>query len=165
MNEARHMQVNCSKCSRPITLTDVIELFEGHLAHVDCKRAQGLTPEERAVLFVFCSSHPVAHCLPCGQDYRFTELAADILGGGRTNLCPRCRRDLTESVRAHVFSCVQLPSELRQRAQNVRDAAQILIKRSQERSDSSDVLIREAEVNLAESQRALRAAMARRQTS
>ena len=157
------MQVNCSKCSQPIALTDVIELFEGHLAHVDCKRAQGLTPEERAVLFVFCSSHPVAHCLPCGQHYRFTELAADILGGGRTNLCPRCRRDLTESVRAHVFSCVTLPSELRQRAQHVRDAAQILIKRSQELSDRSDVLIRDAEAHLLESQRALRAAMARRE--
>ena len=159
------MQVNCSKCSRPIVLTDVIEVLAGHLAHLDCKRAQGLTPEERSVLFVFCSSHPVAHCLPCAQRYRFTELAADILGGGRTNLCPRCRRDLTESVRAHVFSCVQLPSELRQRAQNVRDAAQILIKRSQELSDRSDVLIREAEAHLLERQRALRAAMARRQTS
>lgn len=157
------MQVNCSKCSRPIALTDVIELFEGHPAHVDCKRAQGLTPEERTVLFVFCSSHPVAHCLPCGQHYRFTELAADILGGGRTNLCPRCRRDLTEGVRAHVFSCVLLPSELRQRTQHVRDAAQILIKRSQGLYDRSDGLIREAEAHLLESQRALRAAMARRQ--
>lgn len=159
------MQVNCSKCSRPIAVTDVIELFEGHLAHVDCKRTQGLTPEERSVLFAFCSSHPVARCLPCAQYYRFTELAADILGGGRTNLCPRCRRDLTEGVRAHVFSCVTLPSELKQRAQNVRDAAQILIKRSQELSDSSRVLIREAEAHLLERQRALRAAMARRLTS
>jgi hypothetical protein len=159
------MQVNCSKCSRPIALTDVIELLDGHLAHLDCKRAQGLTPEERSVLFVFCSSHPVAHCLPCAQRYRFTELAADVLGGGRTNLCPRCRRDLTESVRAHVFSCLTLPSEIRERTQNVRDAAQILIKRSQELSDRSHVLIREAEANLAERQRALRAAMARRQRS
>src|SRR5262245_56289586 len=157
------MQVNCSKCSRPITLTDVIELFEGHLAHVDCKRAQGLTPEERAVLFVFCSSHPVARCLPCGLHDRFTELGADMLGGGVTNLCPRCRRDITEGVSAHVFSCVLLPCELRQRAQNVRDAAQIFIKRSQELSDRSDVLIREAEAHLLEQQRALRAAMARRQ--
>jgi hypothetical protein len=128
-----------------------------------CKRAQGLTPEERSVLFVFCSSHSVAHCLPCGQHYRFAELAADTLGGGRTNLCPRCRRDLTESVRAHLFSCVLLPSELRQRTQNVRDAAQLLIKHSRELSDRSDVLIREAEAHLLESQPALRAAMARRQ--
>lgn len=159
------MQVNCSKCSRPIAVTDVIELLGGRLAHVDCKRTQSLTPEERSVLFVFCSSHPVAHCLPCAQRYRFTELAADILGGGRTNLCPRCRRDLTENIRAHVYSCVTLPSELRQRTQDVRDAAQILIKRSKELSDSSDVLIRKAEAHLLESQRALRAAMAKRQTS
>jgi hypothetical protein len=45
----------------------------------------------------------------------------------------------------------------------VRDAAQILIKRSQGLYDRSDGLIREAEAHLLESQRALRAAMARRQ--
>jgi hypothetical protein len=58
-----------------------------------------------------------------------------------------------------------LPSEIRERTQNVRDAAQTLIKRSQELSDRSHVLIREAEANLAERQRGLRAAMARKQRS
>jgi hypothetical protein len=55
-----------------------------------------------------------------------------------------------------------LPSELRQKTQDVRDAAQRLIKRSQEAIDKSDVLVREAEAHLLERQQALRAAMARR---
>jgi hypothetical protein len=51
---------------------------------------------------------------------------------------------------------------MKQRAQEVRDAAQLLIKRSQELSDQSDVLIREAEALLFERQQALRIAMSRR---
>ena len=158
------MQVRCSKCSRPLAVTDVIESSKGRLAHLDCARARALTPEERALLFVYCFDHAVAQCLACGLGFRMTELASD-LGGGRTNLCPRCRTDLTESVRGHLYRCAQLPSETRQRAQEVRDAAQVLIKRSQELSDQSDVLIREAEAHLFERQQALRAAMARRTAS
>jgi hypothetical protein len=58
-----------------------------------------------------------------------------------------------------------LPSAIKQRAREVREAAQILTKRSQELSDRSDVLIREAETRLFESQRALRRAMSRSKTS
>jgi hypothetical protein len=43
----------------------------------------------------------------------------------------------------------------------VRDAAQILVKRSRELADRADVLIREAEVHLVVSQQTLRAAMAK----
>ena len=78
------------------------------------------------------------------------------------NLCPRCRTDLTQSARGHLFSCVTLPSEIRQKTQEVRDAAQHLIKKTREAIDRSDVLIREAEAHLFERQQALRAAMARR---
>jgi hypothetical protein len=120
-----------------------------------------LTPEERALLFVYCSNHLVARCHSCGLAFHMTELAADPLGG-RTNLCPRCRKDLTESIRGHFYSCVTLPSEMKQRTQEVRDAAQLLIKRSQELADQSDVLIREAEALLFERQQALRIAMSRR---
>ena len=77
-------------------------------------------------------------------------------------MCPRCRTDLTESVRGHLFSCVGLPAEIRQKTQAVRDAAQHLIKQAREAIDRSDVLIRQAEAHLFESQRALRAAMTRR---
>jgi len=89
------------------------------------------------------------------------ELAADPLGS-RTNMCPQCRRDLTESVRGHLYGCVVLPSDIRQRTHEVRDAAEILIKRSQDLNDRSHVLIREAEAQLFERQQALRAAMTRR---
>ena len=157
------MQVNCTKCGRPITLTDVIESSAGRLSHLDCARAQGLTPEERALLFVYCSDHDVAKCLPCGLEFPMMKLAADPLGG-RTNLCPRCRTDLTESVRAHLFSCPTLPAEIRRRTQEVREAAQVLVKRSRQRVDKSDALIREAEAHLLERQQALHRVMANRLT-
>jgi hypothetical protein len=159
------MQVNCTKCSKPIALTDIIESNNGHLSHVDCKRPQSLTPEERALVFVYCSGHVVARCPACDISSRYNELAADILAGGRTNMCPRCRRDLTEAVRAHLFRCAMLPSEIRLRAQAVREAAQHLVKESQQLRDASDVLMGEAEAMLFKMQRALREAMSRRTAS
>src|SRR4029453_17465535 len=158
----RHMQVQCTKCSEPIALSDVIESTNGHLSHIDCKRPHVLTPEERALVFVYCSGHVVARCPACDISCRYTELASDILGGNRTNMCPRCRQDLTEAVRAHLFRCAMLPSEVRLRAQAVREAAQRLGKCAQELRDKADVLIREAEAKLFESRQALRAAMSKR---
>src|SRR2546428_3641548 len=52
------------------------------------------------------------------------ELAADPLGG-RTNICPRCRKDLTENVRTHLYGCAKLPAEVRLRAQALREAAHL----------------------------------------
>lgn len=155
------MQVNCAKCGRLIALAHVIESSAGRLSHLDCARAEGLTPEERALLFRYCSDHVVTKCMPCGHEFRMMQLAADPLGG-RTNLCPRCRTDLTASVRAHLFACAVLPEEIRLRTQEVRDAARILVKRSQEVVVRSVVPIREAEAHLFERQGALRAAMAKR---
>ena len=57
-----------------------------------------------------------------------------------------------------------LPDEIRHRTWEVRDAAQVMIKRSQELADRSDVLIRDAETHLFERQQALRRAMANRLT-
>src|SRR5215475_11883566 len=156
------MQVNCAKCSQPIALTDIIEANNGHLSHIDCKRPKVLTPEERALVFFYCSGHVVARCPACDISYRYTELAADILGGSRTNLCPRCRQDLTQAVRSHLFRCAMLPLEVRSRAVALRAAAQDLVKQSQQARDRSDILIREAEAALFEAQRALRAAMSQR---
>ena len=157
------MHVNCTKCCRPIALTDVIESSAGRLSHLDCARAHGLTPEERALLFVYCSDHAVAKCVPCGLEFPMMKLAADPLGP-RTNLCPRCRTDLTEGVRAHLFTCPTLPDEVRRHAREVREAAQVLVKRSKELIDTSDVRIREAEARLLAGQQALRKAMANRLT-
>jgi len=158
------MQVKCSKCSEPIALSDVIESSDGRLSHIDCARPRMLTAEERALLFVYCSGHASAYCLDCDLRFRMTELAADALGN-RTNLCPRCRKDLTQSARGHVYICAMLPAEVRLKAQAVREAAQNLVKESQQLRDRCDVLIREAEAALFERQRALREVMARRTAS
>jgi len=155
------VQVQCGKCSRPIGITDIVQSSNGQLSHVDCTRPNVLSPEERALLFVYCSAHIVAYCPACDLRLPFGELAADPLGG-RTNLCPRCRRDLTETVRAHLFNCVTLPTDIRQRTREVREAAQKLIKRSQQAMDRADALLREAEADLFERQQALRGAMTRR---
>jgi len=119
------MQVKCSKCSEPIALSDIIESSDRYLSHVDCKRPQTLTPEERSLLAVYCSAHAAAYCLGCDRRFRLSELAADMLGG-RSNLCPKCHKDLTASARAHLFSCAMLPSEVRLRAREVREAARVL---------------------------------------
>src|SRR5262249_17062454 len=156
------MQVRCSKCSQDIALTDIIEAHNGHLAHVDCKRPKVLTPEERALVFVYCSAHVVARCPACDVNYRYTELAADMVGGSRTNMCPRCHQDLTEAIRAHLFRCSMLPPEVQLRARAVREAAHRLVKESQELRDKADVLIREAEAALFEARKALHAAMSKR---
>ena len=121
-----------------------------------------MTPEERALVFVYCSGHVVARCPACDTSFRYTELAVDILGGSRTNMCPRCRRELTEAVRAHLFRCAMLPSEIRLRVQAMRDAAQRLVKEPQQLGELSDVLIPEAENALFEKQRALREVMSKK---
>jgi len=152
------MHTQCPRCSQPIATTDVIDFYNGRMSHLDCRRPQTLTPAERSLVFVYCSEHVVARCLACDLRFRFDELAADFLAG-RTNLCPRCRHDLTESVRAHLFTCVTLPLAIRELTQAVRDATQILITRAHQAAEA-DILIREAEAHFSERQRELRAAMA-----
>ena len=156
------MQVKCTKCAKPIALTDIIDSNSGLLSHFDCRRPHGLTPEERVLVFTFCWDHVVARCPLCDLSFHYTGLAADILGGGGTNLCPQCRLDLTEAVRAHLFRCATLPTAIRLRTQGLRDAAQRLVKETQERRDRSDDLIREAEAALFMAQGALREALPRR---
>lgn len=154
------MQVKCPKCSQYIALSDIIKAFNGCIAHVDCRRSRRLTSDERNLLAVYCWQHFVAQCLACDRSFWLSELAADPLDG-RTIMCPRCRRDLTENVRGHLYACAMLPSEVRLRARAVREAAQHLVKQSQELRDNADVLIREAEAALFESQQALGAAVRR----
>ena len=156
------MQVQCSKCLQLIALTDIIESSEGRLSHANCAQPRTLTTDERILLFVYCTGHVVAQCLPCGLSFRIAGLAADPLGGDRAYQCPRCRKALTENVRTHLYGCATLPSVVRLRAQAVREAAQRLVKETQQLRDRSDVLIREAEAALFERQRALREAMSRR---
>jgi hypothetical protein len=120
-----------------------------------------LTVEERALLSDYCYGHAVAYCLGCDLRFRLAELVTDPLGG-RTNLCARCRRDLTPSARGHVYGCVMVPVDVRLIANAVREAAQRLLKQSQQLPDASGRLIRKAEGALFAKQRALREVMLRR---
>src|SRR5207247_10418656 len=91
--------------------------------------------------------HPHVKIVSSPVDFNLPELSSDALGG-RTLLCPRRRRELTENVRAHHYACAILPQEIRRRAQAVREAAQSLTKETCELRGTSDVLIREAEAAL-----------------
>src|SRR6266566_5079539 len=91
-------------------------------------------------------------------------LAADPLGG-RTNICPRCRKDLTENVRTHLYGCAKLPAKCGCGAQALREAAQRLVRQSQELVENADVRIREAETALFLAHHALRAEMRKRTKS
>jgi len=113
-------------------------------AHVDCSGPRSLSPEEYVFLYVYCWDHRVAECAACARSFRQTELIAEPFSAG-TYFCLHCRRDLTESVRAHVLACSIIPEELRQRVRGKREAAQKLLKQSRQLVDRADILMREIE--------------------
>src|SRR5438093_662025 len=127
----------------------------GLLGHLDCRRPRVLSAEERTLLFVYCREHQVAECFTCAGKFRLRELASQDPFGVHLHACPWCRRDLTDSVRVHLYGCVTLPTEILRRAQATREAVQRLVKQSHQPGDAADVLIREAEAAL----RALRERM------
>src|SRR5215470_1416292 len=135
-------QPKCGRCEQTISANDAFSFDGDHLVHLDCGRPRTVSPEERALLFRHCFDHTVAECAACVQSYRQSELGSDLVNN-RVHLCPKCRADLTESVRAHLYSCAMLPEELQRRLQAAREAVGKLIKRSA--SDPADVLKREAE--------------------
>ena len=152
---------SCLQCSRAISLADTIVVRNGRPAHLDCRRPRMLTPEERAVLFSYCLGHAVAECLNCAGRFHLGQLPADLLEG-QSYVCPQCRRDLTETVRAHVYLCAILPAEIRVKMEELRTASEHLVKQSRQLIDRSDVLIREAEAGLYERRQTLRRALSKR---
>ena len=132
----------CRRCEQSLSANDAFSLAGDHVVHLDCGRPRTVSPEERALLFRHCFDHAVAECATCAQRYRQLELGSDLLTN-RVHLCPNCRADLTESVRAHLYSCAMLPEELRQRLHAAREAVGRLIQRSE--SGPADVLKCEAE--------------------
>ena len=141
MDDQRSM---CPGCSRTIAPEDMFIFRNGGLAHLDCKRPQTLSAEERALLFRYCSEHAAAECQQCAKSYRVSELASDLFSG-REHLCPQCRADLIGSVRAHLYSCAILPAAVLQRLREGREVAQRLVKRDGELGDGADVLMRKLE--------------------
>jgi DNA-directed RNA polymerase subunit RPC12/RpoP len=147
-------EISCPQCSQAVLPGHSVVSVGGRLAHVNCQRPRTLTGDERALLFYYCLDHVVARCVACAQNFGLSELAVDLLRG-RTHLCPSCRRDLTETVRGHLYECAMLPAEVRRRARALRDAAQHLVKQSRQLRDQADVLIREAETAVEASRRDL----------
>ena len=143
----------CPQCSQVISVGDTIVSAGGRLAHWNCQRPRALSADERALLFSYCLNHLVARCQACARRFHLRQLAADLDGGLR---CSQCRRDLTDSVRAHLYGCAMLPAEVRRRAVAACAAALSLVKRSQQLHDNADVLMREAEAVLDECRKALR---------
>lgn|SRR5215470_93170 len=149
-----HMK--CARCLQVIAPEDTFAVDGSQVAHLDCRQPRDLSHEERALLFKYCHEHVVATCPACARELRQSELGADLLSH-RSNLCPGCRIDLTADLRAHLYGCTTLPTEVRRRARAARIVAQMLVKRTQGLCDHADVLIREAEAAIA----ALRATVRR----
>jgi hypothetical protein len=63
-----------------------------------------LSSSERAMMIRCCYAHDVAFCHDCAQSFRIQRLGADRLEG-KTEICPRCRADLSDSIRDHLRSC------------------------------------------------------------
>jgi len=141
------MDVKCQLCQRVNSPDDTI-MSEGYgMAHVDCGRPRGLSPEERVLLYVYCWDHEVAECAACTRTFRQAELGSDPFGS-RTYECLHCRADLTASIRAHLTACAMLPEQLRRKVKAAREVTQRLIKRSYQLSERADVLMREVEAAL-----------------
>jgi hypothetical protein len=142
-------RLTCPRCSQPLSPDDsVVVASDGRVCHLDCRTPRALNGDERFALICYCFDHAVASCAPCGRAYREIELVTDYVSG-RTHLCPYCRGDLTESIRAHLYACAMLPEEVRKRARAARETAQRLVKQSRELADRADVLMREVEVTIA----------------
>ncbi len=142
----------CPRCWQVLSPDDTIERDGGRVVHLDCRRPRRLSFAERSLLYQYCWNHVAGECVSCGQRFRQDELLSGLFGD--TDLCPRCRNDLTDSIRVHLYSCAILPAEVRRRAHEIRAASQRLAKENGQLPDHADEM-REAEVALA----ALRDAM------
>jgi hypothetical protein len=128
-----------------ISPDETVELDGTRVVHFDCRRPRSLSREERVLLARYCSDHAVGRCASCSLSYRQHQLVSDVFGHD-TRLCPRCRKDLTDSVRSHLYACTMLPAEVRGRARGVRRVALGLVTLGSELRDGADLLAREAEV-------------------
>ena len=141
-------QQTCSRCLR-LVAPDESLVFDGdRICHLDCRRPRKLTYEERVLVFRYCFGHAVAKCVACEANFRHYELGADVVAH-RTHLCPRCRVDLTDSVRGHLYSCAMLPDIVRLKAREVRNATRKLVTDSHQLVDRADMLMREIDATLA----------------
>ena len=136
--------VRCPLCNRAISASDTVAFDGDRVVHLDCGRPRELNYEERVLLYQFCWEHAVAECDACRLRFRQHELAADLFGH-RNHLCPKCRADLTASLRSHLYECMLVPKGVRARAADAREATRRLVKEAGQLTDRANVLMREAE--------------------
>jgi len=120
-----------------------------------------LTPVERALLFRACWDHPVARCPRCAVSFRKVELAAELFAG-RSDLCPSCRTDLTDSIREHLISCAMAA---RLDAQDARTEARALRESSAAIRAESEAILETNAAILKDAQRICDAAQIARAES
>ena len=109
-----------------------------------------LSPEERRLLLRYCWDHLIAECPVCRGTYKLDELGAEMFGlYSSSELCPRCRIPLVESIRAHMAACTVTgaqAAETRERARATRDQSRQLQKESRQAQDRAGVLGAEAQM-------------------
>jgi hypothetical protein len=147
-------RASCARCTHFVSADQAVTLDDNRLVHHDCQRPRDLTQEERALLFQYCFNHTVAECCRCAEDFRQMELASDLLGN-RRHLCPRCRADLTEQVREHLYGCTRLPGDIRCKAREARAAMRRLIMEPTNGPTSEATELAKAERMLREARSAL----------
>jgi len=135
---------HCRRGKQGLSTDDTIAFDVDHIIHLDCRRPHELNNEERALLFTFCWDHPVAQCGACYQSFRQHQLAADLFGH-HSHLCPRCRTDLTANLREHLFACALVPTEVRWKAEDARNATRRLIRQHRQLSQQVAVLMRDVD--------------------
>ncbi|HKQ60932.1 MAG TPA: hypothetical protein VJS92_06555 [Candidatus Polarisedimenticolaceae bacterium] len=113
----------CPLCNQVISASDTVAFDGNRIVHLDCDQLRELNYEERVLLYQFCWEHAVAECGACRLRFRQHELAADLFGH-RNHLCPKCRVDLTASLRSHLYECVLVPKDVRATHRLVNEAGQ-----------------------------------------
>src|SRR4030095_263605 len=66
----------CPRCMEVISADDTVQFVPDGMSHVDCQRPRDLSPEERALLFLYCCGHAAAMCVACSRTSSATARAS-----------------------------------------------------------------------------------------
>jgi hypothetical protein len=146
----RMTQPKCPRCQQSISVDETVALDSDQIGHLNCRRPRELSQEERTLLFKYCIGHAVATCRSCAEGFRPHEPVTD-LSGNHTHLCPRCRADLIDSIRAHLYGCAMLSRPERIGTRELREVTRKVIEPRQQPADHAGPLSRETEAILSPS--------------
>jgi hypothetical protein len=97
------MTLDRPRCEQELCPEDTIDHNSALMLQLDCRLPHPLSGEEQ-VLLQYCWDHAVAECVACARRFRQHELLADPFAGAER--CPKCSKDLTDNIRAHLYGCV-----------------------------------------------------------